>query len=226
MRTCTGDRQAAAYHPGAEAWVCGCRSPTTHTGRRRRAARYRPPAARNRWCSNSIPPRGRHDEVRALSHVTSSLVMARSDYRTTHLWRMRSHTNNPPRGLASTRGGFRGQKKVPSVAPGHPVAPRSAAHAASPRQRGTPDARSVARVRKGCKPKLALPGSRPRTHIVRTGNRTTARASRSPAESACIVPRVTAMMPAANPNRLHSSEGDPRVKNAARRSRRGRGAWM
>lgn len=110
-----------------------------------KAARY---AARRRshWGKEQPAARGRHDEDRALSHVTSSLVMEPSDYRTAQVWRIRSHMNQAQHGrtrsdkfVSGRTRSFRvafvkrkrppaqagrahsgGERRVPSVAPVRP----------------------------------------------------------------------------------------------------------
>jgi hypothetical protein len=76
-------RHRSAYTSGAETWVCGVGAKHPHAPAHK-AARYDRRQATH-WGRNNLPPRGRHDEARALSHVTSVLVMERTDYRTTQV---------------------------------------------------------------------------------------------------------------------------------------------
>ena len=170
-----------------------------------KAARY---AARqaSRWGKKKPAARGRRDEDRALSHrgarvlhIPRSVAVVQGRARPCKA--VQGRTKTPAGTLPSGR--IPGAELLrPSVAWSCQVAPRSAARAALPRQRGAPDGGNHT-------PKT----ERPQDFL------------RSPAISRSIAFGLLCCG-LHNPSRLHCSEPAPRGNNAAGSPRRGRWAWM
>ena len=151
----------------------------------------------SRWGKKKPAARGRRDEDRALSHRGARVLHIPGSV-ADHI---RAETETPAGTLPSGR--IPGAELLrPSVAWSCQVAPRSAARAALPRQRGAPDGGNHT-------PKT----ERPQDFL------------RSPAISRSIAFGLLCCG-LHNPSRLHCSEPAPRGNNAAGSPRRGRWAWM